>query len=73
MSLRCQSADLLPVRDQLRPLHLNLRGAQWVGLLQAVSLGTKGFDLQTYCVRTALLTPGDLFIESAAFKTHLVL
>lgn len=49
VSLRRQSADLLPVCDQLFSLHLNLSGAQRVGLLQAVSLGTQGFDLETHC------------------------
>lgn len=73
MSLRRQSADLLPVCDQLFSLHLNLSGAQRVGLLQAVSLGTQGFDLETHCVRTALLTLGDSLIESAALKAHLIL
>lgn len=73
MSLRCQSADLLPVCDQFLSLHLNLSGAQRVGLLQAVSLGTQGFDLEAHSVRTALLALGNLFIGSAVFKPHLVL
>lgn len=60
VSLRRQSADLLPVCDQLFPLHLNLSGAQRVRLLQAVCLGTQGFDLETHSVRTALPTLDDL-------------
>lgn len=56
MSLCGQGADLLPVGDQLLSLHLDLGGAQRVGLLQAVGLGAQGFDLQTHSVRVALLT-----------------
>lgn len=51
MSLGRQSPDLLPVGNELLSLHLDLRGAQRVGLLQAVGLGTQGFDLETPSVR----------------------
>lgn len=73
MSLGRESADLLPVCDQLLSLHLNLSGAQRVGLLQAIGFRTQGFDLETRSIRTALTTLGDIVIESAAFKTYLVL
>lgn len=73
VSLGRQSADLLPVRNQLLSLHLDLSGAQRVGLLQAVGLRTQGFDLETHSIRTALTTLSDTAIELAAFKTHLVL
>lgn len=51
MPLGGQSPDLLPVGNQLLSLHLNLRGAQWVRLLQAVGLGAQGFDLETAPIR----------------------
>lgn len=51
VSLGRQSPDLLPVGNELLSLHLDLRGAQRVGLLQAVGLGTQGFDLETPSVR----------------------
>lgn len=56
VSLGCQGADLLPVGDQLLPLHLDLRGAQGVGLLQAVGLGTQRLDLGAQDVSTVLPT-----------------
>lgn len=59
MSLRGQGADLLPVGDQLLSLHLDLGGTQRVGLLQAVSLGTQGFDLERHAHQGCSPDPGE--------------
>ena len=59
MSLCSQGADLLPVGDQLLSLHLDLGGAQRVGLLQAVGLSTQGFDLETQVCQGCSPDPGE--------------